>query len=337
MKSAAVAKFRRRRWRAAALVCWLAWLAPTAALARPSIWFGADDPWVRAWKHRAPNDFMDLFTGDDAWAKNVDVLSLSMQFVFNGREDQLKTIIDFAQKHRLKVAMVGLMLAKHPNCGEGIEGYSGPHGVERTAQRFRQLGGHLDYLVMDEPLYFGSVYPLGDACQTPIPDLAAEIAERVRQVRAIYPSVAIGEDEVAGLADKFHWVATLAQWFDAYRSAVGAPLAFIHLDVGWQSPRWPGHVQAIAALAHKDGIKFGVDYTGSPNDPDDATWSRHSREHAWQIEHELGVHPDQGEITSWMPHPNAILPPSDPSTLTGVLRCYVLMEQASGEYDRACR
>src|SRR5579863_1197127 len=266
---------------------------------------------------------MALFTGDGAWAKNVDVLALSMQFVSNGREDQLKTIIGFARTHRLKVAMTGLMLAKHPNCGEGIEGYSGAHGVERSAQRFHQLGGVLDYLVMDEPLYYGSVYPRGNACQTPIPDLAAEIAERVRQVRAIYPSIVIGEDEVAGLADKFHWVPTLGQWFEAYRGAVGAPLGFIHMDVGWLSPRWAGHVRAISALARKDGIKFGVDYTGNPSDPDDATWSSHARAHAWQVEHELGVHPDQSVVTSWMPHPNALLPPSDPSTLTGVLRCYV--------------
>ncbi len=84
------------RWRAllcgmsqaAAFLCFLALLAqPSLAVARPSIWFGADDPWVRNGKHRPANDFMDLFTGDGAWAKDVDVIELSMQFVAFGDEN----------------------------------------------------------------------------------------------------------------------------------------------------------------------------------------------------------------------------------------------------------
>jgi hypothetical protein len=54
------------------------------------------------------------------------------------------------------------------------------------------------------------------------------------------------------------------------------------------------------------------------------------------IERDLGVHPDQVAIASWMPHPIRMLPPSDPSTLTGLLRCYVLMEQSPAEFQRAC-
>jgi hypothetical protein len=335
------------RWRAllcgishaATFLCFLALLAqPSLAVARPLIWFGADDPWVRNWKHRPANDFMDLFTGDGAWAKDVDVIELSMQFVVFGDENQIKSVIEFAKRRRLKVAMVGLMLAHGPNnCGSNIEGYGGPQGVLRAASRFKRLGGVLTYIVMDEPLYYGSVFPHLNACQTPIPALANEVAERVRQVRSVFPSVKIGEDEVAGLADKFHWIPTLAQWFDAYRKAVGEPLAFIHIDIGWQSPRWPGHLQAIAALARRSGVKFGYYINGDAKDPDDATWTGKARTRAWQIEHNLGVDPDQVVILSWMPHPIKMLPPSDASTLTGVLRCYVAMEEKGIGAGSACR
>jgi hypothetical protein len=328
------------RWRkkAAPLACLLAFLAhPALAMARPSIWFSADEPWVRAWKKRPANDYMNLFSGDGAWAKDVDVIQLSMQFVQLGDENEIKAVIAFARSHKLKIAMVGLMLAKGPNnCGDRLEGYSGPHGVEKAAMRFKQLGGVLDYLTMDEPVYYGSTYPLGNACQTPLPALAAEIAERVRMVRAVFPSIEIGEDEVAGLADKFHWVQTVAAWLDAYRKAVGEPLAYLRLDIGWPSPRWPGHVKAIAAIARRDGVKFAYYDTGVPTDPDDATWSSHARAHAWMIERDLGVRPDQVAIASWMPRPTRMLPPSDPSTLTGLLRCYALMQQNASAFQRVC-
>ena len=232
--------------------------------------------------------------------------------------------------------MAGLMLAKHENCGDHIEGYTGPNGVERAAERFKQFGGVLGYITMDEPLYYGSVYPHGNACQSPIAEVAAEVASHVNRLRKIFPSIEVGEDEVVGLADQFQWLPTLGKWFEAYQSAVGTPLAFFHADIGWKSPRWPRQLEAISNLTRKSGVQFGIIYTGNPDDPDDATWSSHALERAQQIEYQLNIHPDQAIIFSWMPHPVAMLPSTDSTTLSGVLRCYIMMEQKVNGGGRGC-
>ncbi len=37
-------------------------------------------------------------------------------------------------------------------CGNGIEGYLDPHGLQLVMDRIRRLGGDLRYVAMDEPL-----------------------------------------------------------------------------------------------------------------------------------------------------------------------------------------
>lgn len=42
-------------------------------------------------------------------------------------------------------------------CGKGVEGYASPAASEAVARRIKSLGGQLDCVAMDEPVWFGHI------------------------------------------------------------------------------------------------------------------------------------------------------------------------------------
>src|SRR5260370_25209597 len=77
-------------------------------------------------------------------------------------------------------------------------------------------------------------------------EIARRVAATVAGARSIFPNVQIGDEEVVNgsrpAADE------LAQWADAYRAAVGEPLAFIHAHVDWPARAMPNFQPLAAAL-----------------------------------------------------------------------------------------
>jgi hypothetical protein len=288
-----------------------------------SLWFGADDSFLRVAKGHGANDYMELFTGDGSWARNVDVILISQQFALLGSAADVSAVVRFANTHHIQLAMSALMLVSPDgSCGTRVEGYAGPRGVENSATRIKKLGGTLTYIEMDEPLFYGSLFTGPRACNTPVARIAAEVARRVKSIRQVLPNVRIGDDEPVGSLPGFPLPQTLAEWFDAYRAATGEPLFYFHADVGWHRENWPEQLPAVARLVRSRGIRFGIFYNGSPTDTDDLAWSTHALQRAKEIQTRLGVIPDDAVIESWMVYPERMLPPTEPGTLTWLLRAY---------------
>ena len=293
-----------------------------ALAASPEIWFGADDPFMRAVKGRPPNDYLDLFTGDGLWGRDVKVIKIAMQFANHGSDEDLSAVIRFASHHGVKLAMEGLMLVSAGPCGSRVEGYDGPKSVEKAAQRIHSLGGRLSYIAMDEPLYYGHVYSGPRGCHTPISDVATQVATRVQHLKQLFPGVQVGDIEPIGSPPTFSWTEPLREWFAAYRAATGVPLAFLHGDINWQRENWPQDLQVALRLSHEFSARFGIIYDGNPADPNGLTWTNNAVAHATYIERNLGLTPDDAVIQSWMPYPGQMLPPSTPGTLTNLVRRY---------------
>jgi hypothetical protein len=54
------------------------------------------------------------------------------------------------------------------DCGGGVEGYFAPDQTAALAAKLKRAGGTLQYIAMDEPLWFGHYYNEKNACHSSI-------------------------------------------------------------------------------------------------------------------------------------------------------------------------
>jgi hypothetical protein len=253
----------------------------------------------------------------------VSVFKTSTQWILNGPDEALTRMFMNLRERGIALAIEALMLTReNDQCGRGIEGYSDPGTIRRAAERIRALGGQLAYIAMDEPLWYRHSYRGPQACQASLPSLARDVARTVKDVKAIFPDVKVGDIEPLPQSSQSDWVGTIMQWAEEFESAVGAPLAFFDMDVDWVR-NWEPDFSRLARELAARGVKFGIIYNGNPNDPDDQTWTRNAEARFNAIEERLGIIPDQAILQTWMVHPTQMLPETRPGTMTNLVMRYV--------------
>lgn len=94
----------------------------------------------------------------------------------------------------------------------------------------KEAGAEIGCILLDAPLYFGTVFDGKNACHFSIAEIAKDVAVKVKQVQSINPGVPFGDVEPIGIPDA-HWLADLEQWFDANEAATGQRLTFFCIDM----------------------------------------------------------------------------------------------------------
>ena len=299
--------------------------------ALPQIWMGATEPVWRAAHGWPPNDYMELFQPNAPWqyaARYVRVFQVSKRFVEQTSDQDLSRVIADLKRRGILLAMQGTPNLPTRGCGRGIESYGPPDDMGRDAARIRALGGTLSYIMMDEPLFFGHVFPGRGrliACHAPIAMIAADAARKIAGAREVFPAVQVGETEPFGLPflSAGEWAGMLQQWFSAFQSATGRPLAFLHADIVWVRPDAISQFEAALPVIRAAGIPLGVIYDGTPFDPTGAAWVADAKAHVALIENRLGVIPAQAVFQTWMEMPARMLPDTADDSLTGLIAWYV--------------
>lgn len=292
-----------------------------------NIWFSPRDHMPRPDYAGAP-DFMKLFQQNAPWphtASHVQVIKLSVYFVNVASDADLRAIFDGLQQRHITLAIEAGMLTSKTLCGK-IEGYCGEQ-IGKAIARIKSLGGILGYVAMDEPLWFGHVSSLRGALHTPLADLATDVANQVAVVHQYFPNAQIGDIEPVGnAAAPADYVSEITQWAEAYKVAVGHPLAFFHSDVGWQGTGWQIQLMELYKLARTNGMKFGIIYNGNPNDFTGIQWTANAEQHFINVESGLRIVPDDAIIQTWDAQPNRALPETQPGTMTYLVERYALAE-----------
>ena len=302
----------------------------------PKIWLGALEPQWRQVKGFAPNDWEQLFDKKAPWpivASHIEAFFVSKRFVRDADEQQLQRVITFLKEQKIKLAMQGTPLVATRECGLGIEGHGPPGDMLEGAERIRSAGGKLDYIAMDEPLYYGSIFKYVDRaggrvpCDHTIQELAAQTATKIAEVRNIFPSVIIGDIEPFGVEPRLAtvWKRNLAEWPDAYSSATGMPLAFMQADNVWARPAWEPDFMAGVEILRSKNVPLGVIYNASPRDPD---WLGSAATHFRLIENQMRISPALAVFLSWTDAPARMLPETDPDTMTGLVLQYLRWRKA---------
>lgn len=296
--------------------------APDLSL-RPLVWFTPHGPFNRHGVPGGSDDFFDLFGPSDAWptaAQRVQVIKIYDEFgMRSATAAQWQTVLTNVADRGMALAMELGPLPETGECGGG-EGYGFDHSLD-VVRKVQIFGGRVDIVVFDGPYAFGHFYNGIDPvpCRWPLERIAAESAAFVRALRQIEPGVVVGGLEPT-------WVELSAQdiadWLDAFESALGEPLGFIHLDVDWQRSDWPEFAVEVQGLANDRGVPFGIIYNGQDWDYSDEAWTQAAADRVYTFEMLYGGRPDHVIFQSWHFHPRRALPETDPTTFTGLLNRY---------------
>jgi hypothetical protein len=288
------------------------------------IWLAGVDPLSRRVRDWQPGDFMDLFGPNALWstaAAKINVFQVSTQFVLRSEDLELTRTIDWLKRRHIALAMAGLMLSGHDECGRGVEGYSMPNSVQRALTRIKKFGGELSYLVMDEPLHFGHVFAGANACEDSLAELAQEVSRKISDARSIFPNILIGDVEPVG-GESDLWADDLLRWFNIFQQYVGTRPAFFRADIGWRRPNWQAQLMAVHSVMGAAHIKFGIIYNSNTLAGSRA-WTEEAEAHFRLIESVLHIVPDQAVIQTWTRLPELFIPETDPATLTGLVDVYL--------------
>lgn len=266
--------------------------SPAAHQSWDTLFYEADAPWPEFMSH-------------------VQVVGiLTQDLVKLSDADLAKVAAKLKQKH---IALGLEMLAQAydpPGCGGGVEGYF-PH--EQTAQlaaKLKRAGATLDYIAMDEPLWFGHYYHGDRACHSSIENVAERVAANLHEYQKLFPHIVIGDGEpFPSITDQPHWQNDYREWLHFFRMKSGQPLAYTFIDLNWGVSHWPTGLKAMMEFARQVRHPIGIIYNAAPPRPSmsNQDWLADAERNFTHIEGTLHVAPDWVSFASWAKYPGHAL------------------------------
>jgi hypothetical protein len=291
----------------------------------PETWLGGVPPIGQQVRHISDPTYMQMFEPNAPWkvsGAGLTVFYTSMQWIQNGTDAQLHLMIDAVRARHLKFGVeMGLMSGPVGGCGKGIEGFNAPGLPRKVLERFKALGGVVDYVGMDEPVLYGHrpLGPKGAGCKFPLDQLADMIAGQINSLREVFPDLKVGDIEPIGGgapgAELNHDVLQFAQMLR--QRTHGAAPAFFHADIQWATP---GSLQTLDQLAqglHVRHIPVGVICNGGGKGVTTGQqWVANAIQRCKALSEDKRLAADHYVVQTWETLPNKMLPETDPGSLT---------------------
>jgi hypothetical protein len=303
------------------------------------------------WFSSAPrSNYADLFELNSPWPiarSHLGVFTFQGAFVSQVGVATLTKFIKYLDENHIALALeASMMTIGKDGCGSEVEGYRPPETMPQILHKIRDAGGRLQYIAMDEELWFGHFATRqpgsGQPCQMSVSEVARNLTTNVSIARSLFPDVQIGEElpvpnifrqKVVPVPSNY--LDQVQGYIDAYATATGHPLSFIHFDVGWtpsgdqnvdkqNAASWPNRLRDALKLVTKNRIRTGIFYTGNPTDRSGKEWIDHAMERSIQVEKQLRLTFDDVIFETWMPYPKLILPETDPEAITNLIDRYIM-------------
>ena len=290
--------------------------------AAQQVWLAGNDPVVTAMIHRQGQpDYMDLFDRGAPWqsaARHVAVFMVSTQFVDHATDAQLSHVIEGLRARHISLGMAGLMLVPSRRCGSGVESYGRRGVMDLVASRISHLGGTLDYVAFDEPIWFGHVLQAPRTCQDSLQALAMQMAEPAASLKRVFPNLSFVDTEPLNNHTDLSLLSDILEFAKLFRQATGYTIDGVHADIIWRDT-WQYQYRAWYNALHRNGLRVGVICRGSQPDPTDEAWTAEAIETIDALAHGNEPRPDVIRVQIWGFRPTHMLPEDDPASLTSVV------------------
>jgi hypothetical protein len=290
----------------------LATLPAAANAAAPQIWFNMTN-YNMPGGVDGPQGWRKLFSDPNSpWPGFMDhVQVVAAAGIMQVPDDVLaKMFAKLKQKHiPFAIESLAQSWVHQPECGHGVESYYDPPGARKVAEKIRAAGGQIDMVAMDEPLFFGRYYDGHDACHSSIENVAERAAAIMREYKNAFPNVVIGDIEpFPAITSQPNWQNEYASWMQAFSTAAGQKIAFLHIDINWRGGAgggrhadWQQSLRQITSFAQTHRLPIGIIYNANmtPAISSDKGWLDNAAQNIDQIEAKMGIIPAQAIFHSW--------------------------------------
>ncbi|MGJ4927600.1 hypothetical protein ACQR1I_20325 [Bradyrhizobium sp. HKCCYLS2038] len=293
-----------------------------AEVRRVDVWFAPIHPNDRPAGKGVP-DYFDLFSDSAPWqsvASKISVFQIYLDLLRRGSDDEIRSLISYLRSKGISLSIEMPVLADTAWCEPGTKR---KRWMVPLIARLKRLGGDLNYIAMVGPLVDGHVYKKKFYCNRPVEDVAADAAATITEIRKFYPNVIVGDIEPLAKHPEYPNWGELPVWLEAFKRQAGVPISFIHLDVRW-ALNWKEPLLDLVRDARRFGVRVGVIYHGDPLASSSEAVAAGLAKHEAEVEIELGVRPDEVIFQSWLNYPEYALPEDNPSSMTGIVRSYLL-------------
>jgi hypothetical protein len=302
------------------LLFWVLALTPLSAYGQ-QVWFSPGDDLEVSGIVTHP-DFPKLFEEPSQWPtglSHINVLQFRAPYIARKPAESAK-YDGYLKAHHIAIAATMTVMPAE-TCGQGIEGIMSRKGIDFYPRAIKANAGiDLDYVVMDEPLYFGHDYAGKNACRLSVADVAKGVAESVATIRSYHPNAKfILSEPEQGLPGG---PAELAEFLDAYKAAAHEYPLSVRFDVQWRKD-WRNQLPPFVSMLKARGIGYGVVYNAPGGIKEDRAWIASAKENAQAFSAAIRTRPDHVMIQTWDPNPSRIVPESDPNAMTDYLKWYL--------------
>jgi hypothetical protein len=295
-------------------------LLPASVLAQ-QLWFAPGDDLEVKGIISHP-DFPKLFEDPSLWPTglaHVNVFQFRAPYLARKPEESAK-YYSFLKAHHIEIA-VAMTVMPAETCGQGIEGTLPRKNIADYPRRIKAIAGiDIDFVLMDEPLFYGHDYNGTNACNFSVSDIAKGVADSVAAIRSYHPHakfILVEPEQVLSGGP-----AELGEFLDAYKGLVQEYPFSVRFDVLWRKD-WRSQLPPFIAMLKARNIPYGVIFNGLGNIKEDHAWVANAEENARAFVASIHAKPDHIVIQTWQPYPVRNVPESDPDTMTGYLKLFI--------------
>ena len=261
-----------------------------------------------------PNDsgFITDKQLEKKWAhsrENIDVYKFYYQLILNDSYEGLKKKISFLQSNNIQIAVELPPLVWEEN-GRGfkIESFQRKGLIESVMKKLKAVNANLDYVALDEPLYFAHYMNGPSAVNYNLDVLASKISDSLKIVYAYYPNVIVGEIEPIGafkhltMTEKYN---LFNNWFVAFNNKNDKPLKFLHDDVSWRDD-WENEITLLHQLTKKNNLENGIIFNSAYQWYNSELWMKSARHNIDKVLSKDSLIPNVAVLQSWNKSPEII-------------------------------
>ncbi|HWU42211.1 MAG TPA: hypothetical protein VN132_02195, partial [Bdellovibrio sp.] len=284
----------------------------------------------------SPSDYMNLFNTsyDSQWSSarsHIKVFKIYRGFIdrmLQKSPDDLKLLFANLKSRGIQLALEWPALTyQGVNLGGyHVEGFAEPNASATYAAKLKSLGADLAYLALDEPLYYGHFYTGAHALNGAIPDLAANAAENLKQFKAVYPSIKIGDIEPVEAIPGDQFKSAMQEWLTLFRFKYGSSFAFVHADLNWKT-EWPKRIAdlkpLLQATSSDPAISLGVIFNSALSSVAAPVWL-HDAEVNIQTYNSVQTPPEHVIFQNWTNSALQLMPDSSPQSYLSLVNYYYL-------------